>query len=317
MSVDHEIAYLLRTVDARRQSYGGFQWPAEVGARVEPDTWDPTAECGSGIHGLLSGVGDGSLLNWDADAIWQVVSCDATQVVALGGKVKVPWAVLECEGSRDAAVAFLVSRVGPVDGMVAGAATAGDRGTATAGYAGTASAGYAGTATAGDRGTATAGDRGTATAGYAGTATAGYAGTARAGYAGTATAGYAGTATAGYVGTATAGYAGTARAGYAGTATAGDRGTATAGDRGTATAGYAGTASAGYAGTATAGDRGTATSRYRARAGSLGVILVLWWDAATERERVAVGYVGEAGIEPDTWYEAPSGVLVKMEESER
>src|SRR5574343_74600 len=129
--------------------------------------------------------------------------------------------------------------------------------------------------------------------------TAGDDGAATAGYAGTATAGYAGTATAGDAGTATAGYAGTATAGDDGTATAGARGTATAGARGTATAGYAGTATAGYAGTATAGDYGTAT------AGDWGTVVVRWWDGI--RYRLAIGYVGEDGIEAGVPYRVESG----------
>jgi hypothetical protein len=148
-----------------------------------------------------------------------------------------------------------------------------------------------GTATAGDRDTATAGDRGTATAGYRGTATAGDRGTA--------TAGDSGTATAGDSGTATAGYRGTATAGYRGTATAGDRGTATAGDRGTATAGYSGTATAGYSGTATAGYSGT--------------IVIRWWDGA--RDRLATGYIGEDGIEPNQLYRVEDGKFVKVADS--
>ena len=126
------------------------------------------------------------------------------------------------------------------------------------------------------------------------TATAGDRGTATAGDAGTATAGVRGTATAGYEGTATAGDAGTATAGYRGTATAGVRGTATAGSAGTATAGYAGTATAGVRGTATAGVRGTAT------AGEKGVLSLRWWNG--ERYRIAIFYVGEDGIEPNTAY---------------
>ena len=121
-------------------------------------------------------------------------------------------------------------------------------------------------------GTATAGDYGTATAGDYGTATAGRGGTAMAGYYGTATAGDYGTATAGYRGTASAGY----------------RGTASAGDKGTATAGHGGTASAGYYGTASAGDKGT--------------ICIQYYDAQSERHRIAVAYVGENGIMPNRKY---------------
>jgi len=151
--------------------------------------------------------------------------------------------------------------------------------------------GYAGTATAGDRGTATAGVRGTATAGVRGTATAGDRGMA----------------TAGVRGTATAGDDGTATAGDGGMATAGVRGTATAGDRGTATAGYEGTATAGDRGTATAGVRGTAT------AGDGGIIEVRWWDCSASRWRLAIGYVGEDGIEPGVAYYVRDGRLVRRD----
>ena len=71
-----------------------------------------------------------------------------------------------------------------------------------------------------------------------------------------------------------------------GTATAGVGSTATAGDRGTATAGYYGTATAGYRGTATAGYRGILNIRY--------------WDG--NRYRIAIFYVGEDNIEPNTPY---------------
>jgi hypothetical protein len=110
------------------------------------------------------------------------------------------------------------------------------------------------------------------------------------------------TATAGIRGMATAGYAGTATAGYAGTATAGIRGMATAGDAGTATAGDAGTATAGYAGTATAGDAG--------------LVVIWWWDDAAERCRLAVGYVGEDGIEPDVAYVVRDGKLARKDGAE-
>jgi hypothetical protein len=190
-----EYAYVLRTADAEGHSYGGFTWP-EKGKVSCPD-WKPTAECGNGLHGLLHGEGDGSLLNWAPDARWIVVKVKATEVVDLVGKVKFPSGTVVYCGDRPGAAKYLDDH-GCADRKVVGATrSAGYRGTATAGDGGTATAGDGGTATAGDRGTATAGDRGTATAGYRGTATAGYRGTATAGDGGTATAGYRGTATAG------------------------------------------------------------------------------------------------------------------------
>ncbi len=301
----------LRTCDANRRGHGGFQWP-ESGPVEAPD-WSAEPCCGKGLHGLLWGEGDAGHLSAVEDAVWMVVEVDATAVVDLRGKVKFPRGEVVYCGMRDEAVAYILAHGGAgracayarVTAGYMGTATAGYRGTATAGDEGTATAGDEGTATAGYRGTATAGDRGTATAGDRGTATAWDRGTATAGDEGTATAGDEGTATAGYRGTATAGERGTATAGNWGTATAGNGGTATAGDRGTATAGYGGTATAGYGGTATAGYRGTATAGYR------GTVCVRWYDGTASRHRLAVGYVGEDGIEANVPYRVEGrGVLV-------
>jgi hypothetical protein len=262
-----------------------FQWPLTEGAAaaVEAKDWNPEPVCGYGLHGWLWGAGDVGLAGaeWaftEAAPVWMVLEVERDLVVPLEGgvKVKFPRCVVRKFGSLQECAAEISSQA------PAGTAVIGH--TATAGYAGTATAGYAGTATAGDAGTATAGDAGTATAGERGTATAGERGTA----------------TAGERGTATAGERGTATVGYAGTATAGDDGTATAGDDGTATAGYAGTATAGDAGTATAGYGGTAT------AGDAGLIEIRWWDekacGGRGRHRVAIGYVGEGGIEAGEYY---------------
>jgi len=102
---------------------------------------------------------------------------------------------------------------------------------------------------------------------------------------------------------------GTATAGYHGAAIAGDYGTAAAGDYGTATAGYHGAAIAGFNGTATAGLQGTATAGVdgTATAGVGGVVSIKWRDG--NRCRLAVGYVGENGIEPDVPYRVVGGIL--------
>ena len=299
--------WLLKTVAADGAADGDFVWPLEVGAEVTAPDWDPTPVCGGGLHGLLDGRGNGSLINWSTDAVWIVAEIpDDETVVDLDGKVKVRRCIVRHVGDKTSAPEFLAAH-GHTEGVVYGTATAGyygtatagDYGAATAGDYGTATAGVSGTATAGNRGTATAGDYGAATAGYYGTATAGEHGTATAGDYGTATAGYRGAATAGVSGTATAGNDGTATAGYDGTATAGNRGTATAGNRGTATAGDDGTATAGVSGTATAGERGT--------------IIIAWWDSELGRRRWVVGEVGIDGIVADTPYRVVDGALVEVE----
>ena len=94
--------YGLRTSDADRRAYGGFQWP-ESGLVEAPD-WKPEAVCGYGLHALLKGEGVSSLLNWTQDATWQLVGFD--EYVELSGKVKFPM----CEvatGSRLAVTAAL------------------------------------------------------------------------------------------------------------------------------------------------------------------------------------------------------------------
>jgi len=311
---------MLRTCAADMTSYGSFVWP--VKGYVEAPDWCAEPVCGGGLHGALWGEGDGTLLSWATDAMWLVVEVDDRQIIDLYGKIKVPRGWVLYAGDRLTATGMM-----PVGkAVIGGTATAGDGGNATAGYRGTATAGHHGTATAGHHGTATAGDGGNATTGYGGTATAGDDGTATAGdhgnatagHSGNATAGYRGTATAGHHGTATAGHHGTATAGYRGTVTAGDHGNATAGYRGIATAGDGGNATAGYRGMATAGDGGTATAGYygtatagdggNATAGNEGQIRIKWWDGT--RYRLAVGYVGEDGIEADVAYHVVDGKLV-------
>ena len=279
--------YIMKTVQADGSSHGGFVWPLEVGAKVVAPDWDPTPECGGGLHGLLNGCGNGRLLNWASSAVWVVAKVPkSAQIVDLDGKVKVDRCEIIHVGDQVSATSFLQER--GCNGPIVGA---------------TVVVGHYGTATAGDYGAATVGDSGTATAGNSGTAIAGNFGTATAGNRGTATAGDGGTATVGYYGTAIAGDSGTATAGNSGTAIAGYRGTATAGDYGTATAGYSGTATAGDYGAATAGDYGAAIAGYR------GTIHICWWDGM--RYRTAVGYVGEDGIEPNVAYIVKDGKLVK------
>ena len=115
------------------------------------------------------------------------------------------------------------------------------------------------------------------------------------------TAGDSGVVATGDYGTATTGDCGTAMAGYKGTATTGDFGTAAAGYNGTATAGFRGTATAGTHGTATVGDCGTATAGDfgTAIAGIGGIIQIHYFN---DRDRIAIGYIGEKGLKPNVKY---------------
>jgi hypothetical protein len=44
----------------------------------------------------------------------------------------------------------------------------------------------------------------------------------------------------------------------------------------------------------------------------MGIVQVAWWDAKSKRRRIATGYVGEDGIEANTWYAAIDGKLEKQ-----
>ena len=117
---------ILRTCDKDGKSYGGFQWPLEVGATCTAPDWSAEPECGHGLHGALWGEGDGSLFSWRIDAVWMVVETDAAAVVDLGGKVKFPSCVIRHVGNRMTATAYLAGyRQGAIIG---GTSTSGDRG---------------------------------------------------------------------------------------------------------------------------------------------------------------------------------------------
>ena len=160
-------ALMLRTCASDGTSYGGFKWPKK--GAVKCDDWQPVAECGHGLHGLLWGQGDGSLLDWSEAAAWLVVRVTLKSVVKIDNdKVKVPGGVVEYFGDGATAVS-LITPFAPAGTVIVG-------GTEIVGDGGTAIVGDGGTAIAGDGGTATAGDGGTATVGYGGTATVGYGG---------------------------------------------------------------------------------------------------------------------------------------------
>ena len=85
--------------------------------------------------------------------------------------------------------------------------------------------------------------------------------------------------------------------------------------RGTSTSGVRGTSTSGDGGTSTSGDRGTSTSGVggTSKTGSAGIVVCRWWDSKAERARLAIGYVGEDGVKPDTFYRCnDEGKLVEV-----
>ena len=174
---------VLRTVSENMTSYNDFVWPKS--GYVEAKDWEPTYECGNGLHGLLWGEGYGGYLDWSDEAIWLVVNVLEKDLLTGDGDLKDKCkfqcgGVVFC-GVREEAINYLVQNGGLGKAIVGLNISVGNNGTATAGNNGKATAGYNGKATAGDDGTATAGNYGTATAGNDGKATAGDGGKATAG----------------------------------------------------------------------------------------------------------------------------------------
>lgn len=93
----HDFIFLrsapLDGVTAQEYVAGGFSWPLEAGGIVEAPDWDPnpTRECGGGLHGLHSGIGDWELLRAPSDqqTLWYVCGALAAESVRSADKVRV------------------------------------------------------------------------------------------------------------------------------------------------------------------------------------------------------------------------------------
>jgi hypothetical protein len=137
----------------------------------------------------------------------------------------------------------------------------------------------------------------------------------------TLTGGYRATLTGGYRATLTGGNGATLTGGNGATLTGGDGATLTGGDWATLTGGDGATLTGGYRAKLTGGDGATLTGGYRATltggdgatlTGGDGATLVFYWHDG-RRKRLAVGYVGEGGIEPNTPYRCNDvGEIIKV-----
>ena len=222
-----KLSLILRTCAADMSSYNGFIWPRE-GRAAAPD-WEPSKECGRGLHGFLNGEGDGSLASWADDAVWIAAWVPTEELIELDGKVKFPWADVAVAGTREEAIAFL--RANGCTGAIVGATiTGGDGATITGGVGATITGGVGATITGGDGATITGGDGATITGGDGATIT--------------------------------GGDGATITGGYGATITGGDRATITGGDRATITGGDGATITGGDRATITGGDGATIVIRY-------------------------------------------------------
>ena len=166
---------VLRCCRSDFTSRNDFVWPSEVGAVVVAPDWEPTEECGNGLHGWLYGHGDIACVTYweEADSTWLVLEVD--DVIELNGKCKFERAVVRFVGAKSNAAAFLLENepLANAEKVIGLTLSAGDEESLLVGMLGTATVGDYGTATVGDYGTATVGYKGTATVGDYGTVTGG------------------------------------------------------------------------------------------------------------------------------------------------
>jgi hypothetical protein len=153
-------AYVLRTCAAGMTSYGGFVCPRS--GMVECHDWQPTPECGNGLHGFLWGYGDGFLADWSYDAVWLVVAVE--DWIALEGKVKFPRGEVVFCGSRLDATTEII-RLGARGAVIGAILTGGAGSTLTGGYGSILAGGEGATLTGGYGSILTGGNRSTLTGG--------------------------------------------------------------------------------------------------------------------------------------------------------
>jgi hypothetical protein len=141
---------IVKCVSQEGKSYNGFQWPLEVGAKVEAPDFNARKECGGGLHGWPWGLslGDGKDPDWSGK--WIVFGSDPGTVIDLNGKVKCRSAVIRFVGNWHEAMLFVLDgQMAWVKHSASGAASStGTSGAASStGYSGAASStGYRGAA---------------------------------------------------------------------------------------------------------------------------------------------------------------------------
>lgn len=123
---------MVKTVNEDMTSHNGFEWPKK--GWVEAPDWNPEPVCGGGLHGLLNGEGDGSLLNWSDTALWIIAKINRKDAVDLTRKIKVPKAYVVFCGKRDAARSYLIEHIKDYNGVCGQATASGNYGQATAFY---------------------------------------------------------------------------------------------------------------------------------------------------------------------------------------
>jgi len=138
-----------------RQGDGRNNTIYKVGKTVEAQDWDGGKKvCGGGLHGLLWGAGDISLLG-NGDSI--LIKTTKNELVELDGKCKYRSGLVVYRGKRRDAIEIIQHHAPAGIAINFATQTAGDGSTQKAGDGSTQTAGYGSTQTAGYGSTQTAG----------------------------------------------------------------------------------------------------------------------------------------------------------------
>ena len=291
-TVSSKTRLVLRTSKTNLTSYNGFQWP-EKGPVEAPD-WQPTYECGNGLHGLLEGVGSTQYLNLDPTAKWQVVEVEEADLLTgqgdLTDKCKFRKGNVVYTGNRTDAIDYLANHGCPTEKMVFAVLSdthdnsivigMGDYSTLTGGNGSKLTGGNGSELIGGNCSKLTGGDYSTLTGGCGSELTGGN---------------YS-TLTGGNDSKLTGGYDSTLTGGNGSKLTGGNGSKLTGGDDSILTGGNYSTLTGRNYSTLTGGD------------GS--ILNITWWDG--NRYRQTIGYVGENGIKANVAYRCNhKGELVK------
>jgi hypothetical protein len=339
---------ILRCCNKDGSSYGGFIWP-RTGEVSAPD-WNNRKECGGGLHGWPwgMGIGEGKDFNF-SDDLWIVFAVKPEDVVGEldnGWKCKAKCGVVVYAGEFAAAWQMVNSgRHRLIEAMVgvggrnsSKAASSGNSSkAASSGNSSKAasSGNYSTAASSGDYSkAASSGDYSTAASSgnYSKAASSGNSSTAASsGDSSTAASSgnYSTAASSGNYSTAASSgdYSKAASSGDYSTAASSGNYSKAASSGNSSTAASSGNSSkaassGNYSTAASSGDSSKASASGEltiamvaglggmARAGLRGAFALPWKDG--DRVRIAVGIVGEDGIEPDTWYAVKSGQLLKV-----
>ncbi|MCK9569439.1 hypothetical protein M0R72_10915 [Candidatus Pacearchaeota archaeon] len=273
MLPDGEKALVIRTCNQDGTSHNGFVWPKS--GYVECPDWNTEPRCGNGLHGLLWGKGNWSLLDRD-NPLWQICEVLLSEVVWIDGdKVKFPRCNILYTGNMAVAITMILCNEEAMretdqtsSGDSSKAASSGDSSKAAS------SGNYSTAASSGNSSTAASSGDSSKAASSGNSSTAASSGdSSKAASSGN----------------------------YSTAASSGNSSTA-------ASSGNSSTANAtGINTIAMAAGRHCIVS-----AGESGCFATLWWDG--QRNRVAVGYVGEDGIEAGVSYRLDDkGTFVKVD----